>query len=181
MSAIGFVGLGTMGGRLAARLLAAGHEVHGTDRTVTKAQPLIDRGLRWQATPREVAAASDVVFSMVGDDAALDAITAGPDGILAGLRPAAIYVDLSTVSPEASVTIAEHVRWVSGLMLDSPVSGSVEQAETGTLTIMVGGEDVAFRLVAPLLRELGRIVAHVGGNGQGLLLRRAVNNSPAVQ
>src|SRR5215210_3747647 len=97
---VGFVGLGTMGGRIAGRLLACGHEVHATNRTVAKAQPLIDRGLRWHATPREVAAAADVVFSMVSDDAALEAITGGPDGILAGLTPGKVYIDMSTVSPE---------------------------------------------------------------------------------
>ena len=110
MSIVGFVGLGTMGGRIAARLLASGYQVHATNRTVAKAQPLIDRGLRWHATPRQVAAAADVVMSMVSDDAALEAITAGPDGILAGLTPGKVYIDMSTVSPEASIAIAERVQ-----------------------------------------------------------------------
>lgn len=181
MSNIGLVGLGTMGGRIAGRLLASGHHVLGTNRTVAKAQPLIDRGLRWQATPREVAAAADVVLSMVSDDAALEAITAGPDGILHGLTPGKVYIDMSTVSPEASVTIAERVRSIGARMLDGPVSGSVPQAETGTLTIMVGGEEAAFRLVEPVLRELGQTVTRVGGNGHGLLLKLAINISLAVQ
>ena len=181
MSTIGFVGLGTMGGRIANRLLASGHQVHGTNRTVAKAQPLIDRGLRWHATPRDVTAAADVVFSMVSDDAALEAITAGPDGILAGLTPGKVYIDMSTVSGEASVTIAERARSIGARMLDAPVSGSVPQAETGTLTIMVGGEEAAFRLVEPVLRELGHSVTRVGGNGHGLLLKLAVNISLAVQ
>src|SRR4051794_40265809 len=102
MSAVGFLGLGAMGGPIAARLLAAGHDVHGTNRTRSKAQPLIERGLIWHATPREAAAAADVVFSMVSDDAALEAIATGPDGILAGLGPGKVYVDMSTVSPTAS-------------------------------------------------------------------------------
>ena len=181
MSTIGFVGLGTMGGRIAGRLLASGHQVHGTNRTVAKAQPLIDGGLRWQPTPRAVAAAVDVVFSMVSDDAALDAITAGPDGILAGLTPGKVYIDMSTVSPEVSVELAERVRSIGARMLDGPVSGSVPQAETGTLTIMVGGEEAAFRLVQPVLRELGQTVTRVGGNGHGLLLKLAINISLAVQ
>jgi 3-hydroxyisobutyrate dehydrogenase-like beta-hydroxyacid dehydrogenase len=181
MSTVGFIGLGTMGGRIADRLIASGHQVHGTNRTVAKAQPLIDRGLRWEATPREVAAAVDVVFSMVSDDAALEAITAGPDGILAGLTPGKVYVDMSTVSPEASVTVAERVRSVGARMLDGPVSGSVPQAESGTLTIMVGGEEAAFGIVEPLLGELGQTVTRVGGNGQGLLLKLAINISLAVQ
>jgi 3-hydroxyisobutyrate dehydrogenase-like beta-hydroxyacid dehydrogenase len=181
MSTVGFVGLGTMGARIAGRLLAAGHHVHGTNRTIAKAEPLIDLGFRWEATPREVAAAADVVFSMVSDDAALEAITAGPDGILAGLTPGKVYVDMSTVSPEASVAIAERVRSMGARMLDGPVSGSVPQAEAGTLTIMVGGEEATFRLVEPLLRELGQTVTRIGGNGQGLLLKLAINISLAVQ
>ncbi|MDP9134131.1 MAG: NAD(P)-dependent oxidoreductase [Actinomycetota bacterium] len=181
MSVIGFVGLGTMGGRIAGRLLASGHDVHATNRTVAKAQPLIDRGLWWHATPREVAAAADIVFSMVSDDAALEAITGGPDGILAGLTPGAVYVDMSTVSPAVGVGIAERARAVGAWMLDAPVSGSVPQAETGTLTIMVGGDEVAFRLVEPLLRELGQSVTRVGENGQGLVLKLAINISLAVQ
>src|SRR4051812_50209475 len=84
-STVGIVGLGTMGGRIAARLLDAGHRVHATNRTRAKAQPLIERGLVWQDTPRAVAAASDVVLSMVTDDAALHGVTGGPDGILGGL------------------------------------------------------------------------------------------------
>jgi 3-hydroxyisobutyrate dehydrogenase-like beta-hydroxyacid dehydrogenase len=180
-SAVGFVGLGTMGGRIAGRLLASGDQVHATNRTVAKAQPLIARGLRWHATPREVAAAADVVFSMVSDDAALEGVTGGPDGILAGLTPGKVYVDMSTVSPEASVGIAERVRSIGARMLDAPVSGSVPQAETGTLTIMVGGEEPAFRLVEPLLRELGHSVTRVGGNGSGLLLKLAINISLAVE
>jgi 3-hydroxyisobutyrate dehydrogenase-like beta-hydroxyacid dehydrogenase len=185
-STVGFVGLGTMGGRVAARLLDCGHQVHGTNparrrgpwlRAVAKDLPLIDRGLRWHATPRDVAAAADVVFSMVSDDAELEAITAGPDGVLAGLSPGMVYVDLSTVSPEASATIAEQVRWAGALMLDSPVSGSVSRAETGTLSILVGGEEVAFRLVEPLLRELGQTVTRVGGNAQALMLKLAIEHA----
>jgi 3-hydroxyisobutyrate dehydrogenase-like beta-hydroxyacid dehydrogenase len=155
--------------------------VHATNRTVAKAEPLIARGLRWHATPREVAAAADVVFSMVSDDAALKGITGGPDGILAGLTPGKVYIDMSTVSPDVSVGIAERARSLGAQMLDAPVSGSVPQAETGTLTIMVGGEEPAFRLVEPLLRELGHSVTRVGGNGQGLLLKLAINISLAVE
>src|SRR5215208_60392 len=181
MSAVGFVGLGTMGGRIAGRLLASGNQVHATNRTVAKAEPLIARGLRWHETPREVAAAAEVVFSMVSDDAALEEVTGGPDGILAGLTPGKVYVDMSTVSPDASVGIAERVRSSGARMLDAPVSGSVPQAEAGTLTIMVGGEEPAFRLVDPLLRELGHSVTRVGPNGQGLLLKLAINISLAVE
>jgi 3-hydroxyisobutyrate dehydrogenase-like beta-hydroxyacid dehydrogenase len=181
MSTVGFVGLGAMGSRIAGRLLDSSHQVYGTNRTESKAQPLIDRGLRWGATPREVAAAAEVTFSMVTDDAALEAITAGPDGILAGLAPGKVYVDMSTVSPRASRQVAARVDAVGAQMLDAPVSGSIPQAESGTLAIFVGGSDEAFAAVQPLLRELGQAITHVGTNGQGLLVKLAVNISLAVQ
>jgi len=179
MSTIGFVGLGAMGSRVAGRLLDDGNTVYGTD--LTRSQPLIDRGLVWRERPREVAAAADVVFSMVTDDAAVRAITSGPDGILAGLAPGKVYVDMSTISPQASREVADQVRSVGAQMLDAPVSGSIPQAETGTLAIMVGGEETAFRVAQPLLATLGQTVTHVGTNGQGLLLKLAINISLAVQ
>jgi 3-hydroxyisobutyrate dehydrogenase-like beta-hydroxyacid dehydrogenase len=118
---------------------------------------------------------------MVTDDRALDAITSGPDGILAGLEDGKLYVDMSTVSPRASRQLAERVRRRGARMLDAPVSGSIPQAETGTLTIMVGGDADAFATVEPLLRELGQTVTHIGPNGDGLLLKLAINISLAVQ
>jgi 3-hydroxyisobutyrate dehydrogenase-like beta-hydroxyacid dehydrogenase len=181
MSRIGFVGLGAMGSRIASRLLDAGVQVYGTNRTKSKAQPLIEHGLRWRVTPREVATAADVIFSMVTDDEALEAVTSGSDGILAGLRPGHVYVDMSTVSPRASRTVAEKVKSSGAEMLDAPVSGSIPQAESGTLAIMVGGDDQAFAKVEPLLREVGQVVTHVGENGQGLVLKLAINISLAVQ
>jgi 3-hydroxyisobutyrate dehydrogenase len=180
MNRIGFVGLGSMGAPLAGHLLP-GNQVQGTNRTKAKASALIEQGLIWRHTPREVAAGAQVVFSMVTDDAALAAITSGPDGILAGLWPGSVYVDMSTVSPQASRELARQVHYVGATMLDAPVSGSVPAAETGTLAIMVGGPEEAFLAVAPLLRRLGSSVTHVGGNGQGLLLKLAINISLAAQ
>jgi 3-hydroxyisobutyrate dehydrogenase-like beta-hydroxyacid dehydrogenase len=181
MSTIGFIGLGAMGSRITGRLLNAGNTVYGTDLTKSHAQPLIDRGLVWRDSPREVAAAADVVFSMVTDDAAVRAITSGPDGILAGLASGKVYVDMSTISPRASREVADQVRSVGARMLDAPVSGSIPQAEAGTLAIMVGGDQAAFGVAQPLLATLGQTVTHVGANGQGLLLKLAINISLAVQ
>src|SRR3984957_9405754 len=175
---IGFVGLGSMGGPLAGRLLY-GNRVFGTNRTRSKSSALIDRGLIWRDTPREVAAAADVVFSMVTDDGALDAVTAGPDGILAGLQPGALYIDMSAVSPGASRALADRVRSAGATMVDAPVSGGVPAAETGSLAIMVGGTEAGYRAAEALLLRLGRTVSHVGGNGQGLLLDLALNISTA--
>jgi 3-hydroxyisobutyrate dehydrogenase-like beta-hydroxyacid dehydrogenase len=177
---IGFVGLGSMGGPLAGRLLYR-NRVFGTNRTRSKASALIDQGLIWRDTPREVAAAADVVFSMVTDDGALGAITSGPDGILAGLQPGALYIDMSSVSPGASRELAGRVCSGGATMVDAPVSGGVPAAETGTLAIMVGGTEAGYRAAEALLLRLGRTVTHVGGNGQGLLLDLALNISTAAQ
>ena len=177
---IGFVGLGSMGGRLAGRLLYR-NRVFGTNRTRSKAVALIDKGLIWRDTPREVAEAADVVFSMVADDAALTAVTSGPDGILAGLQPGALYVDMSTVSPGASCRLSRRVCSAGATMVDAAVSGGVPAAESGTLAIMVGGTEAGYRAAEALLLRLGSTVTHVGGNGQGLLLDLAVNISAAAQ
>ena len=180
MTTIGFIGLGAMGSRIAGRLLDD-HQVYGTNRTADKAAQLIKRGMAWRDTPREVAAEVELIFSMVTDDAALKAIAEGPDGILAGRKPGQVYVDMSTVSPRASRDIAERARSLGASMLDAPVSGSVTAAEEGTLAIMVGGPQDAFRSVEPLLKELGHNVTYVGGNGQGLMLKLAINISLAAQ
>ena len=180
MTAIGFVGLGAMGSRIAGRLLA-GNQVYGTNRTAAKAAGLIGQGLIWRDTPREVAEAADVVFSMVTDDAALDRVTSGPDGILAGLPPGGIYVDMSTVSPQTSRELAGRVLVLGAAMLYAPVSGSLTAAAEGTLAIMIGGPAEAFRVAEPVLRRLGRTVTYVGANGQALLLKLAINISLAAQ
>ena len=164
---IGLIGLGAMGSRIADRLLDAGHRVYATNRTAAKAQPLTERGLIWMSSPREVAAETDVVFSMVTDDAALEAISAGPQGLLAGLKAGQLYVDMSTVSPEASRRLAARVRACDAQMLDAPVSGSVPQAESGTLAIMVGGDRQAYAAVEPLLRELGQTVTTSARTAKG--------------
>jgi 3-hydroxyisobutyrate dehydrogenase-like beta-hydroxyacid dehydrogenase len=177
---IGFVGLGHMGGSMAARLLAAGYPVHGMNRTRRRAEDLIAHGLQWHDTPREVAAAADVVLTSVPDDDALHVAAGGPDGILAGLTAGMTWVDVSTVSPTASREMAAQVRAAGATMLDAPVSGSVPQVRAGTLTIMVGGDADAYSRVEPVLRELGTS-RHIGSNGQGLVLKLAVNISLAVQ
>jgi 3-hydroxyisobutyrate dehydrogenase-like beta-hydroxyacid dehydrogenase len=181
MTTIGFIGLGTMGGSIAGHLLEQGHTVHGYNRTPARAAALVERGLILHTSPRAVAAAADVVFSMVTDTDALRAITTGPDGILAGLRRGQVYIDMSTVSPDASRAVARRVRGLGAVMLDAPVSGSVPAAEQGTLVIMVGGEHAAFERVEPLLREIGAPVTHVGQNGQALVMKLAVNISLAAQ
>ena len=181
MANLGFVGLGVMGGRVAKRLLDAGHELTGTNRTRSKAEWLLEMGMRWADTPREVAEASDVVFSMVTDTAALEAVTEGPDGIVAGLAPGKVYVDMSSISPAASRALARTVGSTGARMLDAPVSGSVSTLEEGRLSIMVGGDEETFRRIQPILRDIGPTVTRVGESGQAAAMKVATNLSLAVQ
>ncbi len=165
---------------MAARFLAAGYPVFGEAQSREHAQALIEEGLQWCDTPRAVAEAADVVFTSVPDDDALGEVASGPDGILAGLGSGKTWVDVSTVSPQVSRELAGRAEAQGARMLDAPVSGSVPQVQSGTLTIMVGGDEVAYREVEPLLSELGT-PNYVGDNGQGLALKLAINISLAVQ
>ena len=181
MVEIGFVGLGVMGSRITRRLLAAGHTVIGHNRTRAKADWLIAEGMAWAASPRAVAEVAEVTFSMVTGTAALEAITRGPDGVVAGLGPGKVYVDMSTASPKASQELAGLVAERGAAMLDAPVSGSVVTLEEGRLSIMVGGDRDVFDRVLPILREIGPTVTHVGPHGLAVLMKIATNLSLAVQ
>jgi 3-hydroxyisobutyrate dehydrogenase-like beta-hydroxyacid dehydrogenase len=174
MARIGYVGLGVMGGGVARRLLEAGHRVTGYNRTRSKADGLVADGMAF-------AEQSDVLFSMVTDTKALAAVTDGPDGVLAGLGPGKVYVDMSTVSPAASRELAARVVERGAVMLDAPVSGSVITLEQGKLSVIVGGDAATFERVLPILRDIGPTVTHVGGNGQAVLMKIATNLSLAVQ
>ena len=178
---VGFVGLGVMGSRMVQRLLDAGHSVFGYNRTRSKAQPLLDAGMKWADTPRAVAQAADIILSMVSNTQALEAVTTGTDGILAGLRPGKIYIDMSTVSPAAIREIAKQVESKGAQMLDAPVSGSVITLEQGNLSIMVGGDAQTFERARPLLQAIGPKVTHVGRNGLAVSMKIATNLSLAVQ
>jgi 3-hydroxyisobutyrate dehydrogenase len=182
MESIGFIGLGNMGGNMAARYLAAGYTVYGEASARQEAQWLIDEGLRWMDTPREVAEAVQIVMTSLPNDEVVQSVASGADGILAGLGENKVWADLSTISPSASRELAARVRdeGRGAQMLDTPVSGSVPQVKAGTLTIMVGGDEQAFRRVEPVLRVLGT-PEYVGENGQGLVLKLAINISLAVQ
>lgn len=163
------------------RLLDAGHEVTGYNRTASKAQWLRALGMQWGDTPREVATAADVVFTMVTHSQALQAVAEGPDGILAGLRPDAVLVDMSTVSPSISRNLAAQVVERGAHMLDAPVSGSAITLEQGTLSFMVGGDRAVYERVLPILRDIGPKATHVGTNGLAVCMKIATNLSLAVQ
>jgi 3-hydroxyisobutyrate dehydrogenase-like beta-hydroxyacid dehydrogenase len=181
MAELGYVGLGVMGGRMAKRLLDAGHRVTGFNRTRSKAEWLIEAGMAWADSPREVAEAAEITLSMVTDTKALRAIVEGPDGIIAGLGSGKLYVDMSTVSAAESREIAARVAERGARMLDAPVSGSVVTLEEGRLAIMVGGAPEDVERVRPVLLDIGPKVTHVGGNGQAALIKIASNLNLAVQ
>ncbi len=181
MANLGFVGLGVMGGRVAKRLLDAGYLVTGYNRTRSKAAWLADAGMALVDTPRAVAEASQITFTMVSDTSALQSVVEGPDGVLAGLAAGAVYVDMSTVSPAATRALAARVAERGAAMLDAPVSGSVTTLERGQLSIMVGGDAAVLERVRPVLDAIGPKVIHVGGNGQAMLMKTAINLNLAVQ
>ena len=181
MANLGYIGLGAMGGRMANRLLDKGHVVTGYNRTRSKAQWLVDRGMKWGESPKAVAEASDVIFVMVTDSRSLEAVSGGAEGFLAGLRDGKVVVDSSTVSPAVSRDVAEKVRAKGADMVDAPVSGSVSTLEAGKLSVMVGGRRATFDRLKPILDDIGPKVTHVGDNGLALSMKIAHNLSLAVQ
>jgi 3-hydroxyisobutyrate dehydrogenase-like beta-hydroxyacid dehydrogenase len=181
MANLGYVGLGVMGGRMAKRLMNAGHTVTGYNRTKSKAEWLLEAGMQWADTPRQVAEAADVILSMVTNTAALQAIADGPDGILAGLQAGKVYVEMSTCSPTFSRDLAAKVAETGARMVDAPVSGSVETLEAGKLSIMVGGEPEVFERIKPILLDIGPKAIYVGANGLAVTMKIATNLSLAVQ
>jgi len=182
MANLGFVGLGVMGSELVNRLLISkSHSVTGYNRTRSKAEWLVKKGMKWADSPRAVAASTDVIFSMVTNSAALAVITEGPDGILAGLTPGKIYADISTVGPAFSREVAAKVRAKGCDMVDCPVSGSVITLQEGKLSVMVGGRRETFERIKPILLDIGPKVTYVGDNGLALVVKIATNLSLAVQ
>jgi 3-hydroxyisobutyrate dehydrogenase-like beta-hydroxyacid dehydrogenase len=181
MANLGFIGLGEMGSQITRRLLDAGHSVTGYNRTSSKAQPLLEAGMRWGETPRAVAQAADITFSMVTDTKALHAITQGPNGVLAGLGPGKIYVDMSTVSPATSREVAAQVAARAAQMLDSPVSGTSITVAEGRATLMVAGDQQTFEHIKPILLAIGPKATYVGANGLAVTMKIATNLSLAVQ
>jgi 3-hydroxyisobutyrate dehydrogenase-like beta-hydroxyacid dehydrogenase len=181
MANLGFIGLGVMGSEMVNRLLDKGHSITGYNRTRSKAEWLVKKGMKWADSPRAVVAAADVTFSMVTNSAALGAVANGPDGFLAGMTKGKILVDMSTVSPGYSREIAAKVREKGGDMLDAPVSGSVITLREGKLSVMAGGRRETFEKVKPLLNDIGPKVTYVGENGLALVMKIATNLSLAVQ
>jgi 3-hydroxyisobutyrate dehydrogenase-like beta-hydroxyacid dehydrogenase len=172
---LGFIGLGDMGSLIVPRLMAAGHTVTGWNRTKAKAEPLISEGMKWADTPRAAAAASEVVFSCLTDGSAVKSCALGPDGILAGLRPGGIYIDMSTISPDVTREVATAFAAAGRTMLDSPISGSPITVKAGQASLMIGGDKAAFDRVADMLTAIGPKVSYIGPSGMATTMKIAVN------
>lgn len=171
ISRVGFIGLGIMGGPMAANLLKAGFEVTAWNRTAARAEPLAELGATIAATPAEVAARSEVTISCVTNSPDVEAIALGPGGLIEGAQPGSTYIDMSTISPAVAraVGVALAERGVS--MLDAPVSGGDVGAKAGTLAIMVGGEADVFERCLPVLQAMGKTIVHVGPAGAGQVVK----------
>ena len=172
---LGFVGLGAMGELIVPRLMAAGHQVTGWNRSRGKAEPLIAQGMRWADSPRAVAEQSDIVFSIVTDSKAVKTVALGKDGVVAGLKPGGIYIDMSTIEPDESRAVAAEFTRAGSIMLDGPLSGSPVTVKAGNASIMIGGDEQAFERAKPVLLAIGPKVTRIGGNGLACQMKIAVN------
>jgi len=172
---VGFVGLGAMGELIVPRLMQAGHQVTGWNRTRAKAEPLIRQGMRWADTPRQVAEQSELVFSIVTDSKAVKQVALGHDGIVSGLRRGGIYIDMSTIEPDASRAVAAEFAKRGSIMLDGPLSGSPVTVVQGNASIMIGGDEEAYERVKPVLLAIGPKITRIGGNGLACQMKIAVN------
>ena len=181
MAKVGYIGLGAMGSHMVDRLLAKGHEVTGYNRTRSKAQWLIDKGMKFADSPAEVVKQVDVVISMVTNSGALKDIAEGPRGVVGALTPGKIWIDMSTVAPAVAREIAIKVREKGADLVDAPVSGSILTLQQGKLSIMVGGRAATFDQIKALLEDIGPKVTHVGDNGLALVMKIAINLSLSSQ
>jgi 3-hydroxyisobutyrate dehydrogenase-like beta-hydroxyacid dehydrogenase len=172
---VGFAGLGAMGAGITQRLLDAGFDVVGWNRTREKAEPLRALGMAWADSPRELASSVDVLFTMLTNAEAVEATAGGEDGLLAGLREGSVWADISTIAPDASVALAERVRDTGAWFLDCPVSGSPATLVAGEMSVMVGGDRAAFAHIEPALHAIGPKVTYIGPNGHAILTKVAIN------
>lgn len=178
---VGFIGLGAMGQAIVERLLAAGYTVIGHNRTKAKAAALLEAGMHWVDSPKAATEQSDVTFSMVANDAALQAITTGDDGVLAGLKAGQVYADMSTVSPALVRDLAKHAAQRGAVMLDAPVSGSPVTVRAGKLAFMVAGDEASFEHIRPILLAIGIKATYLGASGKAAVMKIALNVSIPVQ
>ncbi|GIX48274.1 MAG: tartronate semialdehyde reductase [Candidatus Tectimicrobiota bacterium] len=159
---LGFIGLGLMGKPMALRLLAAGYPLAVHNRSQPPVRELAARGATPCASPREVAAQSEVIFTMLPDAPDVERVLLGPQGVIEGARPGSVVIDMTSGNPEVSARLAARLQQHQVAMLDAPVSGADVGAREGTLAIMVGGPRATFEACRPLLEVLGRTIVHAG-------------------
>jgi len=178
---VGFIGMGLMGRPMAANLLKAGYDLTLWNRTASRADALVALGANRAATPRDVAAASEVIFTIVSDPPALESVLWGEAGVFDGLRRGSVLVDSSTVSPELARRAASAAALHGAEFLDAPVTGGTWGAEKGELVFMVGGEAETLKRVEPVLGVMGKRWFHVGPHGAGQTVKLAMNLLMALQ
>ncbi len=170
---IGFIGLGIMGRGMALNLLKAGFALCVWNRTASRMDELVTAGARAGRDPADVAAQSDITITCVSDTPDVEAVLAGdePPGVLHGVQPGALVIDMSTISPHATRALAERLAERGAYMLDAPVSGGSEGAQRGTLSIMVGGDAAQVERARPVFQAMGKTITHVGGPGDGQMVK----------
>ena len=172
---IGFIGLGAMGALIVPRLMAGGHVVAGWNRSRDKAKPLLKGGMKWADSPRAVAEQSEIVFCIVTDGEAVREVALGEQGVLAGLKKGCVFIDMSTIAPQVSKSIAAEFAKAGRFMLDAPLSGSPVTVVQGNASVMVGGDKNAFERVRDVLLLIGPKVTYIGESGLAVTMKLAVN------
>ena len=178
---VGFAGLGDMGQAIVPRLIAGGHQVSGWNRTKQKAEPMFKLGMGWADSPKELAANSDIVFSIVTDSDAVKSLALGETGIIAGLRKDAVYLDMSTIDPEASREVGAAFARAGLTMMDAPISGTTLTLGQGKASLMVAGDKAAFDRVQPVLLSIGPRVTYIGKQGLAVQLKVALNMTLVIE
>lgn len=164
---VGVIGLGRMGSRMAARLADAGFQLHVRDVLPSAVAPLVERGAQPHGSAASIGTACDVILTSLSTPHDVDDVMVGPDGLIEAIRPGGIIIETSTVGPAQSQSLAERFAERGAHYLDAPVSGGTPGAEKGTLAVMVGGDEAAFRRVRPVLDTIGREIHYLGASGSG--------------
>lgn len=168
---VGFIGLGIMGGGMARNLLKNGFAVTVWNRSADKVTPILEAGASAGDSPADVAAKSDIVITCVSDTPDVEAVILGGNGVIHGLKAGGLVIDMSTISPKATREIAARLSERGIAMLDAPISGGSEGAARGTLSIMVGGDAALFERALPVFQAMGKTITHVGGQGDGQMVK----------
>ncbi len=168
---IGFIGLGIMGRGMARNLLRAGFELYVWNRTASRMDELAAEGAKTAADPADLARHCDIIITCVSDTPDVVEVVCGANGVIHGLKPGALVIDMSTISPQVTLDVARQVQAAGGTMLDAPISGGSEGAAKGTLSIMVGGAEADFERALPAFQAMGKTITPMGGQGAGQITK----------